>query len=218
MRLLARPNSNTLSNSNTLVVIEVIYLLLASSSHSTTDRWGGGFYSDEDSWGVTEQGRVWADRPHSGDDAWGMSEDSEKSLEQAYKLGRYQLEYCFVLYNHTGSGFDTTFLTWDGSTQLVYAVTWWVNLPSKWCRKLSYLIDKGHYRLIIDHFIQIPVLIIEGIFGTVYNLFGAVVGLFLHPVDTFCALIGGIVLVLQGIVGAIVDLVLNIINVVGVMF
>lgn len=173
--------------------------VIPASSHIATDTWAGD--------GVWGQNRVWdtkyvEDRP-------GGTGDSENALEQAYKLGRYQLEYAFCLYNYNGDKFSSTLAQWDGMSHLLYAVTWWVNLPSKYLRKLAYLIDKDRYALIIDHVIQLPILIIEGAIGFIYGLLGVFFGICLQPLDTILSLIPGAVLLVKSTFGGIIDVFLT---------
>lgn len=173
--------------------------IIPTSSHITTDTWGGS--------GVVGQDRVW---DYSEDyDFFGTTKDAEKALDQAYKLGRYQLEYTYILYDYNKDEWDTTVLNWDGMSNLTYMVTWWVNLPSKYLRKLAYLIDKGRYSLIIDHALQLPILIVEGSVGVVYNGIGVVTGFIFQPMDSLNAFLGSIWLICKGILLGVRDLFLT---------
>jgi hypothetical protein len=174
--------------------------LIPVSSHITTDTWNGH--------GVIMQGKVWETTPDT--DRWGMTSDSENALEQSYKLGRYQLEYVFLLYNYKSDKWHSTLLNWDGMSHIVYGISWWVNFPSKYIRKASYLMDKGKYSLLIDHAIQLPILIVEGTIGGIYSLTGAVVGTIMQPMDTLSAIIGGVYLILKAILMGFIDFFLSI--------
>ena len=180
------------------------------SSHMATDRWGG----DD----VFMQKEVWEKRPQYGSDRWGMSIEAEDALEQAYKAGRYQLEYVFLLYSYRTDEWDTTIFAWDGVSNLLYTISWWANFPSKYIRKLAYLIDKGRYHLIIDHVIQLPILLAEGTIGFIYNSIGVVSGTILNPLDTIMA-VGGLWLLIKSVVlGIFVDLPLTIFLLIKVFF
>ncbi|MEA2050413.1 MAG: hypothetical protein U9O56_06770 [Campylobacterota bacterium] len=174
--------------------------IISASSHITTDTWMGD--------GVLMQGKVWEN--NIKEDGWGLSDDSEDALAQAYKLGRWQLEYVFFTYNYKSDKWSSTLLNWDGVSHLVYGVSWWVNLPSKYIRKAAYLVDKNYYGLLIDHAIQLPILIIEGSVGIVYSLAGVVTGTIMQPIDTLNALLGGLYLVLKSILFGIIDIFLSI--------
>ena len=177
--------------------------IVPASSHIATDTWGGD--------NVFMQDRVWEKKSYSGSDRWGMTSGAEDALEQAYKAGRYQLEYVFLLYSYGNDEWDTTILTWDGVSNLLYTISWWANFPSKYIRKLAYLIETGKYHLIIDHVIQLPVLLGEGLIGTTYNSMGIVTGTILNPLDTLNAVIGGLWLLTKSVVlGIFVDLPLTI--------
>mgnify|MGYP000712815585 CR=1 FL=1 len=174
--------------------------IIPVSSHITTDTWGGK--------DVYMQRKVW--EYTSPKDAWGMSDDAEIALEQAYKLGRWQLEYVFLLFDYRKNDWSTTLMSWDGASHATYVISWWVNFPSKYLRKTAYLLDKRHYLLLIDHAIQLPVLLIEGIFGVYYSVVGVLIGTIMQPMDTLNAIIGGIYLILKSIVLGILDLFLSI--------
>ena len=174
--------------------------LIPVSSHISTDSWGGK--------GVWWQFKVWENNI-SKNDPWGMTENSEKELWQAYKLGRWQLEYVFLLYNYRSDKWHTTLFNWNGMAHLVYTISWWVNLPSKYLRKTAYLLDKKYYKLLVDQIIQIPILLVEGVIGFYYNIAGIFIGAFLHPIDTLASIIGGIWLIIKAIIGGIIDLFLT---------
>jgi hypothetical protein len=174
--------------------------IIPASSHIATDTWGGN--------GVWLQSRVWENRPE--DDGWGSSDDSEDSLSQAYKLGRYQLEYAFILYDYKSGNWETTLTKWDGISHVTYAVAWWVNLPSKYIRKASYLIDTGRYSLLIDHAIQFPILVLEGSIGIVHAMAGFVSGTISNPYDTLNSIIGGVFLTIKSIIMGVIDCILSI--------
>ena len=174
--------------------------IIPASSHIATDTWGGS--------GVWGQGKVAAEKCMD-EDPPGTTEDAEEALCQAYQLGRYQLEYAFLLYDYRKDEWDTTLLSWDGVSHLVYVISYWFNAPAKYIRKLSYLIDKSHYHLILDHAVQLPIIIIEGSIGILYNGIGIAVGTILHPVDTVNALIGGAWLIVKSIFLGILDMVLT---------
>ena len=185
--------------------------IVPASSHIATDTWGG----DD----VFMQDRVWEKKSHLGSDRWGMSLGAEDAIEQSYKAGRYQIEYVFLLYSYRNDEWDTTILTWDGVSNLLYTISWWANFPSKYIRKLAYLIDKGRYYLIIDHVIQLPVLLAEGMIGIIYNSIGVVSGTILNPLDTLNAVIGGLWLLIKSVLlGIFVDLPLTIFLFINVLF
>lgn len=173
--------------------------VIPASSHITTDSWGGG--------GVWKQKTVWAsdystDRP-------GGTGDAEDALEQAYRLGRYQLEYSFFLYDYRGDEATPTILTWDGVSHLVYTISWWANFPAKYLRKTAYIIEKDRPLLIIDHLIQFPILITEGVVGFFYSIFGVIAGTIAQPLDTFFAFFGGVALIISSVFGGILDIFLT---------
>lgn len=185
--------------------------IVPASSHIATDTWGGD--------GVFMQDRVWEMKSHFDSDRWGTSLGAEDALEQSYKAGRYQLEYVFLLYSYRNDEWNTTIFTWDGVSNLLYTISWWANFPSKYIRKLAYLIDKGRYHLIIDHVIQLPFLLAEGMIGIIYNSIGVVSGTILNPMDTLNAVIGGLWLLIKSVVlGIFVDLPLTIFLLLKVLF
>ncbi|MCK4841014.1 MAG: hypothetical protein KAT04_03925 [Methylococcales bacterium] len=173
--------------------------IISVSSHIATDSWNGN--------GVMMQGKVWDNAPSK--DGWGTSEDAEKALAQAYKLGRWQLEYVFLLYDYRTNGWSTTVMNWDGMSHATYVISWWTNLPAKYFRKTAYLLHKERYSLLIDHIIQLPVLLLEGCVGVLYSLVGVVIGTVLQPVDTLNAIIGGVYLTIKAIVLGIIDFFLS---------
>lgn len=58
-------------------------------------------------------------------------------------------------------------------------------------RKLAYLIDTQRFILIIDHIVQLPILIAEGCIGTIYYIIGILAGVIFQPIDTFSSIFGG---------------------------
>jgi len=175
---------------------------IPASSHSVTDRWNG--------LGVWGQGKVWDN--NISEDGWGLNDNSENNLAQAYKLGRWQLEPTFFLYDYKTGNWTSTLFEWDGMSHLVYMIDWIINTPSKYLRKTAYLIspnkaekDKHYYKLLIDQALQIPVLVIEGVCMIVYNTIGIVTGTIFHPIDTIASVIGGIWFIIKGIFGGLID-------------
>ena len=174
--------------------------IIPVSSDITTDTWGGS--------GVYGQGQVWENKPEN--DGWGTSDNAEDALAQAYKLGRWQLEYSFLLYDYDGDDWHSTWTQWDGVSHILYTTSWWANFPSKYLRKVAYLIDKNRKLLLIDHAIQLPILLFEGVIGTAYSLFGTVIGTIYNPSDTVNAIIGGVVLIFKSLMMGVIDFFLSI--------
>lgn len=179
--------------------------IVPASSHITTDTWAGN--------GVWLQGKTWENETPFGHILIPYFSDSaQRAMIQSYKLARYQLEPIFLLYNYrtdSWSDFSITMLHWNGIAQLSYLVIGAANTPAKFMRKAAYLVDKKHYILLIEHFtIGFFVLMLESIVALFYYMIGIIVGTYLHPWDTLVSIPSGIVMMIEGIIGGIVDFVL----------
>ena len=168
------------------------------SSHRTTDTWHGC--------GVWRQSKVWERRTSQIANQLTFSSHTRDGIFQAYKLGRYQGEYVFLLFNYQSEGCRPTIIDWDGISHFLYIVSWWVNFPSKYFRKLAYIIYSRRYLLILDHIILLPVSLAEGLVGTIYNGIGVILGTITKPAATASAIVGGLWLTIESILGGILDI------------
>ena len=124
-------------------------VIVPISSHMTTDAWHGC--------GIWRQSKVWERRTSQVANRLTFSSRARDGIFRAYKLGRYQGEYVFLLFNYRSKGCRPTVIDWDGVSHLLYIVSWWVNFPSKYFRKLAYIIYSRRSLLILDHLILLPV-------------------------------------------------------------
>ena len=172
--------------------------IIPISSHKATDTWHGC--------GVWRQCKVWERKTSTIANQLIFSARAKYRISQAYKLGRYQGEYVFLLFNYRGKGCRPTIIDWDGVSHFLYMVSWWANFPSKYFRKLAYIIHSTHYALILDHLILLPVSLAEGIVGAIYNGIGVILGTIINPRATASAIVGGLWLTVESILGGILDI------------
>jgi len=172
--------------------------IIPVSSHKATDTWHGC--------GVWRQCKVWERKISTIANKLTFSARARYRISQAYKLGRYQGEYVFLLFDYRGEGCRPTIIDWDGISHVLYIVSWWANFPSKYFRKLAYIIYSRRYVLILDHLILLPVSLAEGVVGTIYNGIGVLLGTITKPAATASAIIGGLWLTIESILGGILDI------------
>lgn len=152
---------------------------------------------------------LWRDRPWVNSRPWlviGFSDDAKKNLEKAYMLGTFGSTWSFFQHSYKGRGDSSLILAdFDGISNLLYGVSWLVNLPQKYVNKVSYISSRGHWHLLIDMLVAIVVLGIESMLAIASTLIGLVVGTVLNPVDTLAAIPGGIWLLFETVIAAVAN-------------
>lgn len=184
--------------------------------HVIQQQSGGGDIANVVWWPASHHVRtdVYGSQPWQNNRPWivlGFTQDNKVNLEKAYMMGTHGLTWSLFQHSYNGRGPSKLIaFEFDGVSNLLYGFAWLVNTPQKYVNQMAYLVDKGHWVLIIDMLILIFVLAIEMLVALVVTVGGAVAGLIFNPVDTLFAIPGGIWLALEACIAAVFQLVVGV--------
>lgn len=184
--------------------------------HVIQQQSGGGDIANVVWWPASHHVRtdVYGSQPWQNNRPWivlGFTQDNKVNLEKAYMMGAHGLTWSLFQHSYNGRGPSKLIaIEFDGVSNLLYGFAWLVNTPQKYVNQMAYLVDKGHWVLIIDMLILIFVLAIEMLVALVVTVGGAVAGLIFNPVDTLFAIPGGIWLAIEACIAAVFQLVVGV--------
>lgn len=149
---------------------------------------------------------IWNDQPWQNNRPWmvfAFTGDADVNLEKAYMLGTFGLNWSFYQHNYSGGGDSSLIISeFDGVSNFLYYVSWMINMPQKYINQVAYIADKGHWNLGFDMVLALFVLCLEIALGFFAMIAGVIVGTVLNPLDTVCALPGGIWLMVETVIAA----------------
>lgn len=147
--------------------------------------------------------------PYAQDDPWFLSftDDNRFNMEAAYKAGTYGLDWTVLLVNYNSKS-TVAFapMKFDGVSNLVYGISWLINVPQKFLHQVLYVIQIREPILLIDLLIGLVLLPLQIGLGVAATAAGLVGGSVLNPVDTILAIPGGIMLLVQTVIQAVWEL------------
>lgn len=170
-------------------------------------------------WAASSHARtdVWNDKPWQNNRPWlnfGLGSKSRQNLEQAYMMGTFGKSWSYYFHDYNGRNSKPVATKFDGVSNALYYWSWLVNTPQKFVNKLAYIFDKGHYRLLIDMIVSIPVFLFELVVGGIITVVGVVLGTLLNPVTTVFSIPGGLVLAAETLIPAVFQFALGIFRVI----
>lgn len=204
--IIENPRARRVSTCEKQHVIQQQY---GGSNDLNTVWWPASHHNRTDNW----KERPWQSKKPFWLDA-GFTGDSSDSLYSAYMMGTWGITYSAFMFDYNGKNSELIAFKFDGVSNALYYISWIVNIPQKFIHQLAYIIDKGHYLLLGDLFIQVFITLIEVIIGLWLSLFGVIVGTVLNPIDTVAAIPGGIVLFFDTLFTAIWNIITGILAII----
>ena len=148
-----------------------------------------------------------ADKPWQNARAW--LDWGNANLERAYMLGSYANGFHFAVFTHRGHG-KLTWKPWDAISQLVHGVASVLHFVPKEIDYISYQKDRyerGRSTQLSDAGLGVLIDLAEVGVGIPYTIVGVALGLLFQPLTSLMNLPGGVLLLLETIVMALVRLV-----------
>ena len=149
---------------------------------------------------------------------FGFSNENNYNLELAYKLGTYRTNYSLVLFeNSKMNASKFIFINFDGLSNLLYAYSWIINTPQKWLHQVAYNFKTKSYRYLLDDLMWIIFAIIMIFIALIVGIYGSLISLVLHPINTIFVLPCGIWLLLKTTFVGIIQLIFGLYDVISSM-
>lgn len=193
---------------NPMESIKPFRLSTCEEQHVIQQQSGGTNIDNIVWWSASEHVRtdLWSDKPWANNRPWfvlGFTGDNKDNLEKAYMLGTYGVSYSLFLHPYKGAGESSLIAAkFDGASNILYAWSFIINQPQKQINQLAYIVDKKHWRLLIDWVIGLAVAFIEVIVSILVGMLGAIIGTVFNPLDTLFAIPGAIILGVETIIPA----------------
>jgi hypothetical protein len=186
---------------------------VCEEQHVVQQQSGGGDTTNVVWWSASEHVRtdIWADKPWESSRPWlvfGFTSDNNTNLEKAYMLGTYGVSFSLFQHSYKGQG-DSSLIAaeFDGASNALYAWSFIVNQPQKQINQFAYILDKGHYRLLIDWVLGLGVMALEIVIAVFAGIVGLVIGTVLNPLDTLFAIPSALLLAGETLIPAVLQIV-----------